>query len=122
MDDAVDSADPVVLGGPDQLVLQLPRVPPAHRQLGAVHRHHLTGRGEPQLGAVRGRNLTIGGEEADRIASITSASTKIDVFTLDTASTPGESVEVLGNVIGGGNTELNLRYVVACPCGLETES
>jgi hypothetical protein len=64
----------------------------------------------------------VGGEEADRIASITSASTKIDVFTLEAATTPGEPIEVLGNVIGGGNTELNLRYVVACPCGLETES
>jgi hypothetical protein len=64
----------------------------------------------------------IGGEEAARIASLNAASSKIDVFTLETTPTAGEPVDLIGNIVGGGSTELDLRYVVSCPCGLETES
>lgn len=65
---------------------------------------------------------SIGGEEADRLASLTAASTKIDAFGLAAAPSPGASVELIGNVVGGGSTELNLISVIVCPCGLETES
>ena len=64
----------------------------------------------------------VGGEEAARIAAIDSAESKIDVFTLDAAPSAGETVDLIGNVVGSGSTDLDLRYVVTCPCGLETES
>jgi hypothetical protein len=64
----------------------------------------------------------IGGEEATQIATEDAASSTIVAFTLDTTASPGETVELLSNVVGGGSTELDLRYLVACPCGLETES
>lgn len=64
----------------------------------------------------------IGGEEAERVASLTAASTKIDAFTIDAPPAPGESVQLLGNIVGGGNAELNLVSLIVCPCGLETES
>lgn len=64
----------------------------------------------------------IGGQEADRLASLTSASTKVDAFTIAEPPSPGESVQLLGNIVGGGSTELNLVSLIVCPCGLETES
>lgn len=64
----------------------------------------------------------IAGEEADRLASLTAASTKIDAFGLGSAPAAGGSAELLGNVVGGGTTELNLISLIVCPCGLETES
>lgn len=64
----------------------------------------------------------VGGEEATRLASLTAASTKIDAFTLSGAPAPGDSVELVGNVVGGGSTELDLVSLLVCPCGLETES
>ncbi|HYU60992.1 MAG TPA: hypothetical protein VEK39_09540 [Solirubrobacterales bacterium] len=64
----------------------------------------------------------VGGEEADRLASIIAASTKVEAFGLGSAASPGSSVDLLGHVIGGGSTEVNLVSVISCPCGLETES
>lgn len=64
----------------------------------------------------------IGGEEATQIATEDAASSTIVAFTLDTTASPGETVELHSNVVGGGSTELDLRYLIACPCGLETES
>ena len=64
----------------------------------------------------------VGGEEATRIASLDAAASKMEVFTLGTTPAPGESVDLIGNIVGGGSTELDLRYLVSCPCGLETES
>ena len=66
--------------------------------------------------------VIVGGEEATRIARVDAASSEIEVFTLDAAPAPGETVELIGNIIGGGSTDLDLRYLVICPCGLETES
>jgi hypothetical protein len=65
---------------------------------------------------------TVGGEEATRIASLEAAASKIDAFTLATAPAAGETVDLVGNIVGGGSTELDLRYLVTCACGLETES
>jgi hypothetical protein len=64
----------------------------------------------------------IGGQEATHLASVTDAAAKVDAFVVDGAASPGDSVELLGNVIGGGSTELNLVSLISCPCGLETES
>ena len=63
-----------------------------------------------------------GGEEATRIATVDAAASKIDVFTLETAPSPGETIDLIANVVGSGSTELDLSYVVSCPCELETDS
>jgi hypothetical protein len=64
----------------------------------------------------------VGSEEATRIATVNAASSEIEAFTLEAAPAPGETVQLVGNVVGAGSTELDLRYLVTCPCGLETES
>lgn len=57
----------------------------------------------------------IGGQEADRLASLTSASTKADAFTIAEPPSPGNSVQLLGNIVGGGSTELNLVSLIGLP-------
>jgi hypothetical protein len=64
----------------------------------------------------------VGGEEATRIATVNAASTEIEAFTIEAAPAPGETVQLVGSIVGAGSTELDLLYLVACPCGLETES
>jgi hypothetical protein len=64
----------------------------------------------------------VNGEEADRLAALTEESTKIDAFTFDGPAPPGATIDLLGNVVGGGSTDLNLISLISCPCGLETES
>lgn len=64
--------------------------------------------------------LGASGEPAERVVGIPAASTRIDVFSLDAGVVPGESVELLANIVGGGNAELNLRSLVTCACRVGT--
>jgi hypothetical protein len=57
-----------------------------------------------------------GGEPAERVVGTPAASTRIDVFSLDGGAAPGESVDLFGNIIGGGNADVNLRSLVTCAC------
>jgi hypothetical protein len=59
-----------------------------------------------------------GGEPAERVVGLPAASTRIDVFSLGDGAAPGESVELLGNIVGGGSAELNLRSLVTCACSV----
>jgi hypothetical protein len=65
-----------------------------------------------------GLQAGVDGQEAERVATVPAASTKIDAFQLDAAASPGAGVELLGRLIGGGSTELDLRSMITCPCGL----
>ena len=64
----------------------------------------------------------VGGEDTARVANEDAPESVIDAFTLDTAPTPGATVDLSGNVVGSGSMQLDLRYLVTCPCGRETES
>jgi hypothetical protein len=63
--------------------------------------------------------VSVDGEQATRVVSAAAASTKFDVLRLDGGAAPGGSIELLGNIIGGGNAEFNLRSVVTCPCSID---
>jgi hypothetical protein len=65
---------------------------------------------------------TVADQEATRIATVDAGSSAIDAFTLDATPATGDSVELIGNIVGGGSTELDLVYLISCPCGLETET
>lgn len=67
-------------------------------------------------------DLIVGDEKAARAANVEYAASAIDAFTLDSAPSSGEPVELIGNVVGAGSTQVDLRYLVVCPCGLETGS
>jgi hypothetical protein len=67
-----------------------------------------------------GLRAGVDGEEARRVATVPATNTKIDAFQLDAEASPGASVELLGRLIGGGSTELNLRSMITCPCGFES--
>ena len=79
-----------------------------------------------QVGSTRASvepsDVTLGvssdGEQATRVVTVPAASTKIDVLRLDGSASVGEGVELLGNIIGGGNAEINLRSLVTCPCSV----
>jgi hypothetical protein len=62
--------------------------------------------------------VSVDGEQATRVVSAAAASTKFDVLRLEDAA-PGGSIELLGNIVGGGNAEFNLRSVVTCPCSVD---
>jgi hypothetical protein len=64
----------------------------------------------------------IGDDEASHVSTEVDASTKIDSFAVGDPVSPGADVELLGNVLGGGSTDINLVSLISCPCGLETES
>ena len=64
----------------------------------------------------------VGGEEATHVSTQVDASTKVDAFALSGPVSPGATIDLLGNVIGGGSADINLVSLISCPCGLETES
>jgi hypothetical protein len=67
-----------------------------------------------------GLQAGVNGEEAARVATVPAASTKTEAFQFDAAASPGATVELFGRLVGGGSTELNLRSMVTCPCGVES--
>lgn len=64
-------------------------------------------------------DANVGGEPAELLNIQPGANTKLDTF-LAAGWESGDTVDLLGRIVGGGNAEFDVRSVITCPCGIAT--